>query len=199
MNKIEDRVERTGALGSMSRHYERIQDAPPLFPRRREVLKSMANRLLHSKSYQLWYIALACISLFCMIVTLIWAHPPLLVFVLEYILCLALFFEVLLNWAVQAGQYWKSKSNLFDVGMLFLCVLLIIIFHSHPHRTLNDSSSSDEWQSFLDAFVLFVRNGIQLVRLVFLLKKHRSSTLTRESIVDLESGNPLAGESVDNE
>lgn len=152
-------------------------DDPILSVTMAEKMRGLANRLLYSQTYKISYIVMAILSLICFALTLIQRCPTFGLILLEYLLCLALLFEVFLRWTVQRRHYWSSAANVFDVVMVALCLTLLIFLHG-------DCSTQSEFESLMDASLLFGRNAIQLGRLALLLKKHRSSAAARLGVVD---------------
>ncbi|KAI8920562.1 hypothetical protein BC831DRAFT_478703 [Entophlyctis helioformis] len=148
---------------------------------RKELLHSLANRILHSTAYQVLYIALAVLSLGCLLVSLFEKCPPGWFYLVECLIILSMLVEVGVRFFAYAKKYWQSPWNMADLAVVLLCTLAFAMFSAGECGTLKRS------EAVAEEIVLIFRNTIQLVRLGLLLQKNRASLGSRAKNVDLDA------------
>ena len=67
--------------------------------------------------------------------------------------------------------YWKSLWNIVDLVMVALCVTTLL------YLMFGECSKARAREAVLDTLLLVVRNGIQFVRLVLMIRKYVRSSL----------------------
>lgn len=194
---------------------------------RREILKGVANRFVHSTAYLYFYAGMALASLMTVVLSLWQDCPGTLFYSLELVvnalliaevgirgyafgkvrlcshtrarcLSLALLFSMLMCDSLPLlQQFWKSTFNIVDLCLVLLCALtLAILFFSHDCTPISAGPGDDEEteqkrqgrsEELLDSFLLIVRNGIQLVRLLAVVRRSGSNVTRRVANIDLDA------------
>lgn len=96
-------------------------------------------------------------------------------------------------------QFWHSTFNILDLFLVFLCTLtLTIIFFSHdcsPYNRNNPSKGrggrQGKGEELLDSFLLIFRNGMQLMRLLAVVRRSGRNAFSRPSRIEV--GNASRG------
>ncbi|KAJ3349100.1 hypothetical protein HDU91_006432 [Kappamyces sp. JEL0680] len=151
--------------------YQRLpaagQDSPSR-PSRNEVLSSVANRLLHSKYYKIFYLLMASLSLVCLVTSLSTSCPAPWFYMLEFLVLIAMGLEFGIRYMAVGKKYWNSVANVVDTIVVCLCILTFMLLLSH---TCGEASSRE---AVLEEMLLLGRNGIQLTRLVLMMRRWAS-------------------------
>ncbi|KAI8816384.1 uncharacterized protein EV422DRAFT_478689, partial [Fimicolochytrium jonesii] len=126
-----------------------------------------ANRLLHSRFWKAFYIAMLVMSVTC----LVWAYyvpcPGAWFYVLEVCVNGAMLVEVGVRFCALGKHFWTSPWNLLDLALTPICLVtlfLLLLTPCSPSRT-------DEME--FEDILLVVRNGVVLARLLWVLGKNR--------------------------
>ncbi|TPX36018.1 hypothetical protein SmJEL517_g01753 [Synchytrium microbalum] len=146
-----------------------------------EIIHSGANRLLHSNFYKGLYLVMAVLSLISVGMSLSDTCPSGWFYILEAVVNLTMIAEVSIRFIALGKLYWKSTWNIVDLVMVLLCgmTLLYLLF--------GECTKARSREAVLDTVLLVVRNGIQFVRLVLMLRKNRRPLLSRPGNVDFDS------------
>ncbi|KAJ9052358.1 hypothetical protein DSO57_1009848 [Entomophthora muscae] len=131
----------------------------------KEILHSYANQLLYSRSYTIFYLSLIILTLVTMILSIVeQSKPSTMFFVLEIIINVAMILEVALRIFALGYAYWDSKSNIFDIILVVVCIItLIIVATSHSKGAKNEE--------VVETVILGVRNIVQVIRLCVAIRK----------------------------
>ncbi|PWN87671.1 hypothetical protein FA10DRAFT_234054 [Acaromyces ingoldii] len=164
---------------------------------RREILKGVANRFVHSTAYLYFYAGMALASLMTVVLSLWQDCPGTLFYSLELVVNALLIAEVGIRGYAFGKQFWKSTFNIVDLCLVLLCALtLAILFFSHDCTPISAGPGDDEEteqkrqgrsEELLDSFLLIVRNGIQLVRLLAVVRRSGSNVTRRVANIDLDA------------
>jgi len=144
--------------------------------------------ILYSKLYGLFYIGMIVLNvalIFWLIGSAIaekkFVPPQSNAFLaLEIIVNIVLIVEILIRACSQGKKYFGSKANLFDFGIMLLCILALGIY---PITAL----ASVEYRSFT-VILMGVRYAAQLLRLVLMINNQRvthKQQTANTAIIDL--------------
>ncbi|ORX58489.1 hypothetical protein BCR36DRAFT_408996 [Piromyces finnis] len=131
---------------------------------RKDVMKNIANRIIHSRKYALFYIFVIILSLIVLITSFNTKCLSTIYLLMDYFINISLIIEVLLRINALGKNYWKSFLNIIDIIIVPLCVITLI------YLTVDDCSNRQE--KIADNIIIGVRNGLQLFRLVLLIKNN---------------------------
>jgi hypothetical protein len=134
----------------------------------KELLKSAANRMLHSKEYKILYLVLAVVSFMCLVVSLVVSCPSSVFYIAEGVVLFFMIIEFLIRYVAIGKAYFKSLFNIADVGVIALCVIVFCLLLT---RSCSQEASTE---AVIEDVLLVARNGIQLTRLVMMLQKYGS-------------------------
>lgn len=150
----------------------------------RERLKIFANRVQFSSEYSYLY----GLMILTNSVLLIWifsnhgSYPNSLTFVLlDCVITLALFMELLIRFTAQGQQFFYEYSNCFDCVVLLLCVLGLVLHASSTSKT----AGIEEVAAVAIAAVRYVT---QLLRLLVLMKNFKKNTSKAVSDIQIDVG-----------
>ena len=166
--------------------------------------RGMAARILFSPWFRYYLGVMIVINLFALCFSFYEPHraPRMIWFIsLEFFLTLSLLLELLLR--VQADgpcnlargdcntcKFCRSRSNVFDLFVVFLSMVSLATFFLPP--TMLEMLEEDAAM-----LIRCVRDFIRLLRLMFLIKNHRQSTLPLDEVslvraqqIDLGSASP---------
>lgn len=160
-----------------------------------EVLKSAANRMLHSKQYKLLYFGMAFLSLLSLLFSLFSSIscPPSWFWWVEGMVLITMLFEFglrvglshlpipsnliysiydthifALQYTALGSSYFANLANIADLGLVTLCLFLFLALLGKSHSC----SAEESAEVMLEEGLLLVRNGIQFWRLVTMLQKY---------------------------
>lgn len=168
---------------------------------RREALRGAANRFVHSRAYLWLYAGMALASLVAAFLSFGGAshldcapspdgHPPrrngraVAFFVLEGSINVLLICEVALRLAAFGRGFWASRLNIVDLALVVLCIVTLIVLGVHhacpsaatQHPPPRDAADSEER---IDSLLLIVRNIVQALRLVAVVRRSQASAQAR--------------------
>ncbi|WFD31317.1 hypothetical protein MSPP1_002351 [Malassezia sp. CBS 17886] len=162
---------------------------------REEILKGMANRFVHSTAYLYLYATMAALSLLTVVVSLLNKCPGPVFYLLELLVNLALVTEVgarLLAYgkaraaraAADRQHFWRSAFNVIDLGLVVVCLItLAVLFLGHGCSP--DASRSGRGEELLDSVLLIVRNVVQCMRLISVVRRSGYSVTSRVAAINL--------------
>ncbi|CAO1632548.1 unnamed protein product [Sympodiomycopsis kandeliae] len=161
-----------------------------------EILKGLANRFVHSTAYLYLYGSMALASLLTVIMSIANECPGTIFYVVEMLVNVVLVVEVAIRFVAFGRQFWHSTFNILDLFLVFLCTLtLLIIFFSHdcsPYNRNNPDRKGrggrqGKGEELLDSFLLIFRNGMQLMRLLAVVRRSGRNAFTRPSRIEVLS------------
>jgi len=145
---------------------------------RNDVLKNLANRIIHSKKYTLFYTFVIILSLIILITSFNTPCLSNIYLFMDYFINISLIVEVILRIYALGKHYWKSFLNIIDLIIVPLCVVTVIFL------TVDDCTNKEG--KIADNIILGVRNGLQLFRLLLLIKNNELFSSEVE-VVDFDS------------
>ncbi|KAJ3033818.1 hypothetical protein HK097_004711 [Rhizophlyctis rosea] len=148
---------------------------------RSERYHSIANRILHSQFYKVFYLGMVLISVICLIVSISSRCPPGWFYFLEIIVNLSMIAEVAVRFLALRNLFWKSLWNIGDVLLVGLCVITLLVLG------FGECGASGRKEAVAEEIVLVIRNAAQLVRLVRMMAKNRRQLTTRNTNIDFGS------------
>ncbi|XJO71590.1 hypothetical protein BDV3_001076 [Batrachochytrium dendrobatidis] len=148
---------------------------------RQEIIHSLASRLLHSTAYQVFYVAMAILSLACLAVSMTHKCPPGWFYVLECLIIVSLVVEVGVRFLAYRNKYWHSAWNILDIVMVLFCIFAFVVVVG------GECDATKRKEAVAEEILLIFRNGIQFSRLVLMMKKNRTSLSTRTRNIDIDS------------
>ena len=145
---------------------------------RKEIWKNVANRIIHSRKYTIFYTFVIILSIIVLITSFNTKCLSTVYLLMDYFINISLIAEVLLRINALGKNYWKSFLNIIDIIIVPLCIITLI------YLTVDDCSNHQE--KIADNIILGVRNGLQLFRLILLIKNNDPFSSETE-IIDFES------------
>jgi len=145
---------------------------------RKDVLKNISNSIIHSKKYTLFYTFIIILSIIMLIASFRTTCLSLLYLFIDYFINIVLIAEVLLRINALGKHYWKSFLNIVDLVIVPLCVITVI------YLTVDNCSNKEG--KIADNIILGIRNTLQLIRLLLLIKNNQPFSSEVE-IIDIES------------
>ena len=152
---------------------------------RGEIRKGIANRVLHSRTYIILYLAMAALSITTVVLSMRDGCPGIAFYILEIIINSTMIAEVVIRFLafgrvsdtvnVLLGshlaedivqQFWKHPFNVFDLVVTVFCglTLLVILF-------AGCGATSKEEEVF-DTLLLVTRNVLQFGRLANIVRQY---------------------------
>ncbi|KAH6561215.1 hypothetical protein BASA62_009992 [Batrachochytrium salamandrivorans] len=147
----------------------------------KELIHSLASRLLHSTSYQVFYVIMAVLSLVCLAISMTHKCPPGWFYVLESLIIISLVLEVGVRFLAYRKRYWHSVWNILDIVMVLFCVVAFVFVVGGA------CDSTKRKEAVAEEILLIFRNGIQFSRLVLMMQKNRTSLASRTRNIDIGS------------
>lgn len=144
---------------------------------RREATKSLANRLIHSRAYIFFYLAMTALSVTTVVLSLVKGCPGLPFYILEVIVNSAMILEVAIRMVALSKQFWRSLFNWVDVAVTLFCVVTLIVIVSTP--------CASKGEEVFDTLILIARNIVQFGRLLAIMRKSGTSIFARPKPIDL--------------
>ncbi|ORX84166.1 hypothetical protein BCR32DRAFT_242781 [Anaeromyces robustus] len=144
---------------------------------RKDVWKNLANRIIHSKKYTIFYTFVIVLSLITLATSFTTKCLSTTYLIMDYFINVVLIIEVILRINALGKNYWKSFLNILDLIIVPLCVVTLV------YLTIDDCSNRQG--KIADNIILGVRNTLQLFRLLLLIKNNDPFT-TETEIVDFE-------------
>ena len=144
-----------------------------------ERIYGLANRFLHSTAYKVGYVVLALFSLICVIITFANPCPSGFYIFMEYVINFALVLEVGVRLLAQRETFFQYWANIFDLALVFFCVMTLIILH-------RDCSTGNEVEKALDSILLAFRYSVQLFRFLMMLKRNQFNMAQRANFVSIQ-------------
>ncbi|OCF33096.1 hypothetical protein I317_01896 [Kwoniella heveanensis CBS 569] len=177
---------------SQSIHQELLSSQPPAnaIPARSqyhlppsEQLRGVANRIIFSRYYILFYGAMMGLSFATLVISLIATHgnkcPPAVWHILEVVINILMVVEVGTRWVAYGKKYPLTLLNVVDIILVLFCsVTLILVFR-------NPCGSGTRSEELLDTILLIIRNTVQFLRLGSILRRSGHSILNPPKPIDL--------------
>ncbi|WVR03252.1 hypothetical protein IAU60_000243 [Kwoniella sp. DSM 27419] len=148
-----------------------------------EQLRGVANRIIFSRYYVLFYGAMMGLSFATLVISLIATHgnkcPPAVWHILEVIINVLMVVEVGTRWIAYGKKYPMTPLNVVDIILVLFCsVTLILVFR-------NPCGSGTRSEELLDTILLIIRNTVQFLRLGSILRRSGHSLLNPPKPIDL--------------
>lgn len=148
-----------------------------------DVLKSLANRFVHSTAYLYLYATMAFFSLVTVVMSLMHRCPGPGFYLLELVVNAALVAEVTTRLIAFGKHFWKSAFNTIDLALVAMCIVtLVVLFFNNGCSPDQHTNLSEE---MIDSILLIVRNVVQCVRLVSVLHRSRQNATRRVTDINL--------------
>lgn len=164
--------------------YQAPGAAPLYHMSRDERLKGLANRFVHSRWYLYLYATMAALSLVTVVLSLWGRCPGVAFYVLELLINVALVAEVSVRLVAFGPHFWDSTLNVVDLGLVVLClVTLLLLVLGHGCSPLSKRTGAGE--ELLDSVLLIVRNVVQCMRLLSVVRRSGYSMTSRVASIDL--------------
>ncbi|KAI9460552.1 hypothetical protein BJY52DRAFT_1203775 [Lactarius psammicola] len=166
---------------------------------RDEIRKGIANRVIHSRTYIILYLAMAALSIATVVLSMREGCPGLAFYILEIIINSAMIAEVAIRFLAfgrvsgiveVSYQFWKYPFNVFDLIVTVFCVLtlLVILFAG--------CGATSKEEEIFDTLLLVTRNVLQFGRLANIVRQSGQSIFARPKPIDLSAAR-RAGVSLD--
>lgn len=178
---------------------------------RGEILRGVANRFVHSRTYIFFYLGMAALSVTTVVLSLSDGCPGLPFYILEVIINSAMILEVGVRFVAFGHQFWKSPFNVADLVLTAFCVitLLVLVFAK--------CGAGSKEEEVLDTLLLVARNVLQFGRLAAVMRQSGQSIFSQPKPIeinaarraglslevdlesedeDVEAGQPLVGDRV---
>ncbi|OWZ45897.1 hypothetical protein AYX14_01897 [Cryptococcus neoformans] len=148
-----------------------------------EQLQGVANRIIFSRYYILFYGAMMALSLATLVLSLVATHkgqcPPIAWHIIEFVLNALMVLEVTTRWIANGRKYPMTALNIIDLTLVFFCTLtLVLVF-------LNPCGSGTRKEELLDTILIVARNTVQFLRLGSILRRSGHSWLNPPKPIDL--------------
>ncbi|KAJ1554000.1 hypothetical protein HK096_005424 [Nowakowskiella sp. JEL0078] len=101
---------------------------------------------------------------------------------LEIIVNFALITEVSIRLLALGKLFWKSTWNIIDMVVVVFCLITLVFLLALGH-----CSETRSREAFADSVILIVRNGIQLTRLIAMLRRNQRRITKAPANIDFES------------
>jgi hypothetical protein len=145
---------------------------------RTEILHGVANRIVFSNAYKIFYGILTILSVINLVHVFIIECPSGIFLYLECTINILLLLEVLLRIIAVGKNYFKYAANIIDIFVVIFCAVTL---HSLISR---NCTAGDEIENIFDAVLLALRNAVQFSRLYIMMKKERQ---VENNYLDIES------------
>ncbi|KAF8735221.1 hypothetical protein AX14_002486 [Amanita brunnescens Koide BX004] len=148
---------------------------------RSEILRGVANRFVHSRTYIFFYLGMAALSVTTVILSLTDGCPGLPFYILEVIVNTAMILEVGIRFLALGRQFWKSPFNVVDLMLTAFCAitLLVLVF-----ARCGVGSREEE---VLDTLLLVARNVLQFGRLAAVMRQSGQSIFSQPKPIDINT------------
>ncbi|CAK9784485.1 unnamed protein product [Cutaneotrichosporon oleaginosum] len=161
-----------------------------------EQLRGVANRIIFSRYYILFYFIMMTLSMATVVLSLIaTSHhecPPPVWHVLEVIVNALMVLEVSTRWiaygkvginfahpTLTVQKYPMTLLNMLDLVLVFFCVVTLIFVFASP------CGEGTRQEEVLDTILLVIRNGVQFLRLGNILRRSGHSLFNPPRPMDL--------------
>ena len=127
---------------------------------------------------------MAALSFVTVVISLLWRCPGLPFYVLELLVNVALVAEVGIRLVAFGKNFWKSTFNIVDLCLVVVCIFtLLILFFGHGCSPISRRSGAGE--ELFDSFLLIIRNIVQCMRLLSMIRRSGYNVTSRISAIDL--------------
>ncbi|KAI5455138.1 hypothetical protein NCC49_002409 [Naganishia albida] len=152
-----------------------------------ERLRGVANRIMFSRYYIIFYLAMTGLSLGTVILSLLEGGCPSMTWhILEIIVNGGMVLEVGTRWVGFGKQYPLTPLNVLDLFLTAFCIItLLVVF-------LNPCGAGSKREEVLDTILLVVRNAVQFWRLGTILRRSGHSLFHPPRPIDLSQARSAA-------
>ncbi|KNE55904.1 hypothetical protein, variant [Allomyces macrogynus ATCC 38327] len=155
---------------------------------REEILRMLANRIMFSRFYKIFYSVMTLAALYNIYLSFVEQCPSTFFLTLECIVNMALMAEVGIRFLATRRQFFQSKANLLDVFLVAFClVLLVMLMHDASTCDVSDDHRSQRREALVDSILLIVRNALQMARIVHMVRKNQTQLTNRVVSIDFTS------------
>ncbi|KAI9633386.1 uncharacterized protein MKK02DRAFT_18347 [Dioszegia hungarica] len=176
-----------------------------------EKLRGLANRIIFSRYYVLFYFVMMSLSMVTVVMSLMARRelsilldliphvrlplcaaaqadgcPSITWHILEIVINALMVIEVGTRWIAYGKKYPMTPLNVIDLLLVLFCSITLIVVFTSP---CSDSSMSEE---NLDMILLVIRNGVQFLRIVNILRRSGHSIFNPPKPIDLSQARPDA-------
>ncbi|KAI9500145.1 hypothetical protein BX070DRAFT_179441, partial [Coemansia spiralis] len=145
---------------------------------RQEILRGAANRLLYSRFYTYYYIAMLALGLVSLVTAFLESCPSLFFITIEAALCLCMMLEILTRVVATQWSFLTSWWNYFDIVIVLFCGVTLLLLSG-------GCSAGSNSEEMINTILLVVRNAAQVFRLLATLRKNSRQFDARELNVDI--------------
>ncbi|KAL1408914.1 hypothetical protein Q8F55_005728 [Vanrija albida] len=149
-----------------------------------EQLRGVANRIIFSRYYILFYFIMMSLSLATVVLSLIATSrqqcPPASWHILEVVVNFLMVVEVSTRWIAYGKKYPMTLLNVLDLGLVLFCVITLILVFVNPC-----GEGTTRQEEMLDTILLVIRNGVQFLRLANILRRSGHSLFNPPKPMDL--------------
>ncbi|KAK1921429.1 hypothetical protein DB88DRAFT_513455 [Papiliotrema laurentii] len=150
-----------------------------------ERLRGVANRIIFSRYYVLFYFVMMCLSLGTVVLSLVATHkkqcPPVIWHILEVIVNGLMVIEVSTRWVAYGKKYPMTPLNIIDLLLVLFCSITLILVFRSP------CAEGARQEEVLDTILLVIRNAVQFLRLGNILRRSGHSLLNPPKPIDLSN------------
>ncbi|WWD22876.1 hypothetical protein CI109_107371 [Kwoniella shandongensis] len=148
-----------------------------------EQLRGVANRIIFSRYYILFYFAMMSLSFATLVISLISTHqrhcPPVAWHILEVIINALMVLEVTTRWVAYGKKYPLTLLNIVDLALVAFCSITLILVFRNP------CGSGTRSEEVLDTILIVIRNAVQFLRLGSILRRSGHSLFNPPKPIDL--------------
>ncbi|KAF8640602.1 hypothetical protein AX17_000263 [Amanita inopinata Kibby_2008] len=157
---------------------------------RGEIMKGVANRFVHSRTYIFFYLGMAALSVTTVALSLTDECPGLPFYILEVIVNTAMILEVGIRFVAFGRQFWKSPFNVMDLSLTAFCALTLLVL------VFAKCGAGSRGEEVFDTLLLIARNILQFGRLAAVMRQSGQSIFSQPKPIDINAAR-RAGLSLD--
>ncbi|KAK2461577.1 hypothetical protein APHAL10511_006040 [Amanita phalloides] len=148
---------------------------------RGEILRGVASRFMHSRTYIFFYLGMTALSVTTVILSLINECPGLLFYIFEVIINAAMILEVGIRFIAVGRQFWKSPFNVVDLILTAFCALTLLVL------VFAKCGKGSRGEEVLDTLLLIARNVLQFGRLAAVMRQSGQSIFSQPKPIDINA------------
>jgi hypothetical protein len=148
---------------------------------RKEIMRGIANRFVHSRTYILLYLVMAALSVTTVVLSLSDGCPGLAFYILEFIVNISMILEVGVRFIAFGRQFWRSPYNIFDLILTMFCAITLLVL------AFAGCGTTSKQEEMLDTLLLIARNVLQFGRLAAVMRQSGQSIFSRPKPIDISA------------